>query len=165
MLFRSASRVALYTILERGQTSTDSLIKNIHFYFGLTWCSVVVACDENGELAVNLGAVFIGSPKRYKILSLRNSFNSTDLSSLSDASWNIIDANTGKSIDSSAIFPEVTISKSSPPYIDNLMLETAESHAKEGVALAVKRQYPGGISPYMLPGEWSAVADHHKKPD
>jgi len=150
-----AARLAVYTVLERGQLSGDRPEKRIRLYFTRTCCSVVVACDDG--LAANLGAVFVGSLARYRILSDEPFLPSMDLSSLSIASWKLLDAVSGKKLDP---FDKLPTQEKQPfrTRYGELVLEESESRAPEGVALAVKHQYPGGISPYLLPGELSTHA-------
>lgn len=140
-----AARLAVFTVLERGQLSSPKPTDAIRLYFEGHWCSVVVAIE--GALAVNLGAVFIGEPSRYVIVSLTDTKASEAKRTLSAVQWAIRLSCGGVLVD-----PEAPLA---PPPPGGTMHDWVqeESFAAEGVALSLRHSTPGRIGPYMLSGE------------
>jgi hypothetical protein len=157
-----AAKLAVFTVLERGQLTGLQSPERIRLYFGTTWCAVVLDCGDG--VAVNLGAVFVTDPSRYRLLSLEPPQTKHLFGVLSDVPWQLRTAPGGSSINPRDLLPPITANRS---FYNRrkLSFEEREYRSVEGVALVVRHQYPGGISPYLLPGEWSATTFNSKGPN
>lgn len=138
-----AARFAIFTLLERGQLSAAKPEGYFCVYFSPNWCAVVVNCGEG--LAVNAGAIPLGATESYTVVSNTSIDSDITLSaSLSEATWPLFSAETGKRVDPDEIFsrPAKTAKACQPPK-DTPEVEIL---AKEGVALNVSRMWSRGRS-------------------
>lgn len=140
-----AARLAVFTVLERGQLSAPLPSSAIRLYFEGHWCSVVVALDK--EIAVNVGAVFTGEPSRYEIVSRTDANDSKAATKLASVDWVIRHSNSGSVVDPLSPLPPLPRSGPMHDWVQE------ESFASEGVALSLRHSTPGRIGPYMLSGE------------
>lgn len=140
-----AARLAVFTVLERGQLSAPQPTSAIRLYFEGQWCSVVVALENT--IAVNLGAVFTGEPRRYTIVSRADAKDSAAEKGLATVEWVIRLSGSGERVDPQAPLPSPSRERTMHDWVSE------ESFAPEGVALSLRHSTPGRIGPYMLSGE------------
>lgn len=140
-----AARLAVFTALERGQLSAPQPASAIRLYFDGQWCSVIVAMRNT--IAVNLGAVFAGEPRRHTIISRTDVINLEAEKSLSSVKWVIRLSSSGERVDPHAPLPSLSRNGTTHDWGGK------ESFASEGVALSLRHSTPGHIRPYMLSGE------------
>lgn len=140
-----AARLAVFTVLERGQLSSPQPTSAIRLYFEGQWCSVVVALEN--KIAVNLGAVFTGEPRRYAVVSRIDVKGLVAPRGLATVEWVIRLSRNGERVDPQAPLPSPSRERTMHNWVPE------ESFAPEGVALSLRHSTPGRIGPYMLSGE------------
>ncbi len=148
LTYGAAARLAVFTLLGRGQLSSPEPETMIRLYFHGALCSVIVSLDE--KIAVNLGAIFTGNKHRYRILRLPN--QTTAARAFNDVPWVIKLSHTGNVIDPATPLPEEEV----PRWSSNFPAPesaSGETRAPEGVALSLQHSTPGHILPYTITGE------------
>lgn len=145
-----AAKLAVFTALERGQLSSPAPAKRIRLYFSGPWCSIIVIGQQ--DLAVNLGAVFIGDQSRYRLVSTSRDDRKNPLLSLSEVPWDILNAEDAKTINPSQEIPR-EYDTSDRRYKWQSSSGELETSAPEGVAISLLHSTPGRLGPYILTGE------------
>lgn len=135
-----AARLAVFTVLERGQLSSPEPARGIRLYFDDIWCSVVVCLGDG--IAVNLGAVRVGQVCRYAIISGGVQVCAEIEKRLAAVDWQLFLSSSGTRVDPFALLPDESSHDAE-----------VESFAPEGVALSLRHSTPGHIGPYVLSGE------------
>lgn len=148
LTYATAARLAIFTVLGRGQLSSPEPEAMIRLYFHGALCSVVVSMDE--KIAVNLGAIFTGNKLRYRILRLPD--QPINARAFNEVPWVIKLSHNGNVIDPATPLPEAGV----PRWIGNFPepeSASGETRAPEGVALSLQHSTPGYVLPYTITGE------------
>lgn len=143
-----AARLAVNTVLGRGQLSAPEPGSLIQLYFDGPFCSVVVSL--NGTLSVNVGAVHVGNSGRYQFVRRPGDFR--PLVRSNEIPWSAKLSLTMENVELSEEIERNHL----PNWRGNIptnRTEKPEVRTAEGIALMYRHSTPGLVKPIMLTGE------------